>query len=293
MAKISLGLILSALASLLLTARPSAASNLPRLAEEAKSSVVLVSLYNPSGRLVASGSGFFVSASGRLVTNHHVIEDAASATVTFPDGRVQPLAGILADDPEHDLAILQAEGSDFPPLRLGTLASVHPGEEVVVIGSPLGLSVAVSTGIIAAVRDHGLEHERTPDKTEHMRAWGLQITAPISHGSSGSPVLDARGEVIGVVAATFSEGENVNFAIPVQLVTALLASIPPNAVPKPIEGESDARRNLLITLALIVFGTIGYVAVGRWRQQRLSFDFTWWRKSWRRPPEGGAWHRLN
>jgi hypothetical protein len=114
------------------------------------------------------------------------------------------------------------------------MASVHPGEEVVVIASPLGLSGAISTGIVAAVRDQGLEKERTFDGNAHMKSWGLQITAPISHGSSGSPVLNAQGEVIGVVAATFSEGENVNFAIPVKLVTALLTGIPPSAVPKAV-----------------------------------------------------------
>jgi S1-C subfamily serine protease len=286
-----LPLVFSLLVGLLLHCRPAAAVNLPKLVEETKLSVVLVSLYNTSGRLVASGSGFFVSGSGRLVTNHHVIEDAAKATATLSDGRVVPITGVLADDPEHDLALLQAEGTDFHPVPLGAMASVHPGDEVVVIGSPLGLSAAISTGIVAAVRDEGLEKERPFDKNPHMKAWGLQITAPISHGSSGSPVFNAGGEVIGVVAATLSEGENVNFAIPVKLVSGLLAGVPPNAVPKPVEGESDAKRSLVISLALIVISALGYIVWTR-RDRRAARKRAWWEKSWRRPLERTP-HRLN
>jgi hypothetical protein len=173
------------------------------------------------------------------------------------------------------------------------MASVHPGEEVVVIASPLGLSAAISTGIVAAVRDQGLEKERTFDGNAHMKSWGLQITAPISHGSSGSPVLNAQGEVIGVVAATFSEGENVNFAIPVKLVTALLTGIPPSAVPKAVGGESDAKRSLLVCLALVVCFLFGTMVWTRWQRRSAARNVPWWAKSWRRPPEGRTWQRLN
>jgi S1-C subfamily serine protease len=253
-----LAAILGTLFGLVLAGRVAAASDLADLAAGAKASVVLISLYDESGRLTASGSGFFVSSGGRLVTNHHVIEDASKATATFADGRVVPIAGVLADDPEHDLAIVQAEGSSFAALTFADPASVHTGDEVVVIGSPLGLSAAVSTGIVAAVRDEGLSKEKGLDEYKDMAAYGLQITAPISHGSSGSPVLDTKGRVIGVAVAVFAQGENVNFAIPVKFVAALLRTVADNAVPRPIEGESDARRNLLITGGLVVVPALGY-----------------------------------
>jgi serine protease Do len=263
---LKLARVLALLAGLLLFARPLAASTLPELAAGATPSVVLITLYDSAGRKEAAGTGFFISTSGRLVTNHHVVEDSAKATATLSDGRVVPILGLLADDPDHDLAGLQAEGGGYAPLSLAEPGSIRAGDEVVVIGSPLGLSAAISTGIVAAVRDHGLSKENGFEKEEGTRAWGLQITAAISRGSSGSPILDAKGEVVGVAVGLLATGENLNFAIPVEFVRTILKTVPEHAIPKSIAGESDALRNLLISVGMIVFPALGYLFWSRSRK---------------------------
>ena len=118
-------------------------------------------------------------------------------------------------DPDNDLAILHIDADiDADPLSLSS-TKTSPGESVFAIGNPEGLEKSISTGIIAATREmdgHSL----------------LQITAPISHGSSGGPVLNSSGEVIGVSVGMLKEGQNLNFAIPVAKVQALLTAAATN-----------------------------------------------------------------
>ena len=159
------------------------------LAAVTKPSVVLVSLYDPSGQKEGSGTGFFVSADGKLVTNHHVIAEAARATVTLADGREVAVRGVLADDKEHDVAILQVEGAGYPALTLGDTTMLHAGEDIVVIGSPLGLSTTISTGIVAAVRGEGLSKEAgfEKDYSKGTSAWGLQSRRRERPGRAARP----------------------------------------------------------------------------------------------------------
>jgi S1-C subfamily serine protease len=119
----------------------------------------------------------------------------------------------LVDEPPADLAILKVTASNHPYLILGSRTDAREGQHVLVIGNPEGLSGTVSDGLIAAFRN------RNPELP--LSAWTLiQITAPLSPGSSGSPVLDENGRVLGVAVMIFKEGQNLNFAIPVERLSS-------------------------------------------------------------------------
>lgn len=175
------------------------------IAEAATPSVVLIKV--PDGL----GSGFVVSADGRIVTNMHVIRGAKRATVQTAQGKSFDVVELIAADEVHDLAVLRIRASGLQPLALGDSASARPGAHVVAIGHPLGLGNTVSDGLISAVR------EIAPQRSL------LQISAPISPGSSGGPLFNDRGEVIGISTLVISGGQNLNFAVPINAVKPLLA----------------------------------------------------------------------
>jgi tetratricopeptide (TPR) repeat protein/V8-like Glu-specific endopeptidase len=155
------------------------------------------------------GSGFVISKDGTVATNYHVakncISEKATCIVKMENGAFFPVDAVVAVDEENDLALIKMKGKGLPTVRLAREHSGKLGESVVVIGSPKGLETTVSDGIVSAIRDGEV----------------LQITAPISPGSSGSPVFNAKGEVIGVATYTVKEGQNLNFAIPVKFVNGL------------------------------------------------------------------------
>ncbi|MFL5540713.1 MAG: trypsin-like peptidase domain-containing protein [Longimicrobiaceae bacterium] len=190
-------------------AAPHAAAAQPdvvSITRRASPAVVTLYAYNSTGRRTSLGSGFFLS-DGRIATNRHVVEGATRIAAQAVNERELGSAQYAeAVGRTADLAILPRIAA--PPATL-TLANrlPEPGESVVVIGAPEGLSNTVSTGIVSAIRRIG---GRTL----------VQISAPISHGSSGGPVLNMRGEVIGVSVSVLSEGQNLNFAVPAtELVT--------------------------------------------------------------------------
>ena len=155
----------------------------------------------------ASGSGFFIDARGVAVTNHHVIEDALSATATLTDGRTLPITEVLFFDETVDYAVIRVEGSGFPTLPVGSSAAVAGGEKVYAIGSPEGLQNSISDGIIS--------NPRRSDMYDY-----IQTTAPISHGSSGGALINDRGQVVGVTVGSIEAGQNLNFAVPINAVLA-------------------------------------------------------------------------
>lgn len=175
-------------------------------------SVVLIVVSDENGKPVAEGSGFIVSPDGKIVTNHHVIGAAHSAIVKLNNGAFFAVDGVVADDPDHDLAVIKVSGKNLPPLVLADSDSLLAGDHVVAIGSPLGLENSVSDGIVSAFRED-----------PRGRRW-IQTTAPASHGNSGGPLLIMDGRVAGVLTWKASEGENLNFAVPSKLIVPLLAS---------------------------------------------------------------------
>ncbi len=179
------------------------------LARVRTSSCVVITT-DAAGARLAQGSGFFVGPD-TFVTNYHVVNGAVAATVSNPgeDGPFT-VSGIVAIDRQHDLVLLKTSRESSSFLTLST-ASPALGDEVSVYGAPLGLQGTLSRGIISA----------EPTAQEQL----LQISAPISPGSSGSPLLNAAGEVIGVVTSSRMEGQNLNFAVPAVYVSSLVRSV--------------------------------------------------------------------
>jgi len=195
------GRILTPLAALALFAIP-VASQQPRSAgidiPTARKAVVTLQALDASGQLMASGTGFFVTE-GYVVTAAHVLEGAAGCRIELADGQ-QQRCSVAASDSVKDVTMLMVPGAPPATLRWGVSEAVKDGDDVTVISNPLGqLPGTVSRGIVSASRVvHGTKL--------------LQISAAISHGSSGAPVLNPRGQVIGIVRSTIEAGQSLNFA---------------------------------------------------------------------------------
>ena len=186
-----------------------AQDELPELVKRIKPSAVAIETFDARGEKLSRGSGFFIGPD-RVVTNRHVIDNAYKAEVHSFTGAVYPVKVVIAVDAEGDIALLRvdAPAGQVRPLSLDR-TSPQEGESVVVIGNPLGLEGSVSNGIVSAVRD--------------IPTFGriIQITAPISPGSSGSPVVNMLGQVIGVATLQITGGQSVNFAIPSERISQL------------------------------------------------------------------------
>ena len=182
---------------------------LPDLVRRIKPSAVAIATFDSRGEKLSRGSGFFIDFD-RVVTNRHVIDNAYRAEIHSSNGNVYPVKGVLAVDAEADMALLlvEAPANQIRPLPLDQ-TSPQEGESVVVIGNPFGLEGSVSNGIVSAVRV--------------IPTYGriIQITAPISPGSSGSPVVNMQGQVIGVATLQITGGQSVNFAIPSERISQL------------------------------------------------------------------------
>ncbi|PYS73164.1 MAG: hypothetical protein DMF69_05655 [Acidobacteria bacterium] len=178
-------------------------ATLPELVKRVKPTVVAITTYDAKDEPLMTGSGFFLSP-GQVVTNLHVVKGCTRAEIKTLDGkgRVYPIVGTLAVDEEGDLALLSIE-MPLDRVHIIERAKTLPdeGEQVFVIGNPLKLEGSVSDGIVSAVRE-------VPNVGRI-----IQITAPISHGNSGSPVFNLHGEVLGVVTLKVSNGQNINLAI--------------------------------------------------------------------------------
>ncbi len=178
-----------------------AEDNLPAIVKRISPAVVVVETQR--GNKKGLGTGFFINAQGHIVTNYHVIFGAERATVKTQDGRRYPVKRVVAEHKEADLVLISA---DIPPREIVPLeiSSKLPevGEKIYAIGHPMGLEKTVSEGIVSAIR-------KLPNLGDI-----IQITAPISPGSSGGPVFNGAGQVIGVARATFRTGQNLNFAVP-------------------------------------------------------------------------------
>ncbi len=167
----------------------------------------------PPGRTIPRGigSGFILSADGRLMTNAHVVEGADWVQVTLKDGR--KLRGkVIGRDSITDIAAVKIESEDeLPVVRLGRSELLIPGEWAIAIGNPLGLDNTVTVGIISAL-DRSSTQVGVPDK----RVSFIQTDAAINPGNSGGPLLNAQGEVIGVNTAIRADAQGLGFAIPIE-----------------------------------------------------------------------------
>jgi S1-C subfamily serine protease len=179
-------------------------SSAARIAKANLQSVVTLVALDDHEQPLSLGSGFFTSATGLVATNAHVIEGATKIIVRWL-GKSGTATRIVKFDPRFDVAIVQTSFSGTPIAKLGDSDLVTVGEEVVALGSPYGLEGTVSTGIISGIRPIGAVKY-------------LQITAPISPGSSGGPIFNGNAVVIGIATAAISSGQNLNFALPANIL---------------------------------------------------------------------------
>ncbi len=187
---------------------PANAQSATSLVKQVQDKVVTIRVYGDSGQETGVGSGFLADE-GLAVTNAHVVAGGNFAEVLDQDGQIIGTAPYaLALDLETDLVLLPAPGYRGPGLPLD-VDLPEKGEQIWVFGAPLGLDGTVSDGLVAAIRSEG----------QHPY---VQITAPISRGSSGGPVINAQGEVVSVVVSYLEGGQNLNMTIPASQVQALL-----------------------------------------------------------------------
>jgi hypothetical protein len=174
---------------------------LVQIAAKISPSVVTLKVYNSEGEELKTGTGFFVHQSGIIATNWHVISGANKVTATTSTGEVLDVPIVGRYNPKSDLALCSVEGGqhNFPSFTLYRKQLPPMGTSVAVLGNPEGLEQSLSEGIVSAIRQ---------DDAGTL----IQITAPISHGSSGSPVVDSTGSLVGVAGSAYREGQNLNFA---------------------------------------------------------------------------------
>jgi tetratricopeptide (TPR) repeat protein len=214
-------LILTFLFGILAISPSVAQQDLPAIIKRIEPSIVVILAFDKEGKGFKQGSGFFVNNEGDVITSSHVLQGANHAEVKAADGKVYPVKEVLAEDMEGDLIQVSI---DIPkdavrPLSVST-SLPEVGERVIVIGTPFGLEKTVSDGIVSALRE--------------IPGFGkiIQVTAPISPGSSGSPVVNMNGEAIGVATFIILAGQNLNFAIPGERIAKL----------RPAKGQSLSER---------------------------------------------------
>lgn len=248
--------VLVPMAAVWLLSTPARAVPLQDLVSQVKGSVVHLSIVDAVGEEIGSGSGFVVSDSGLVATNHHVVQGASRIEAQF-EGRSVKVLGLRAYNEKADVAILQLAPGVYVPLQLSD-ALPRVGDPVIVVGSPRGFAGSVSTGILSARRDKSSvpKHQK-----EWPESWELQISAPISPGSSGSPILNEAGKVVGLAVGRYG-GEALNFGVTVhRLRTELDQAKKSELLPlADMKGERTLGQNLLYTgavvLLLMLFGLV-------------------------------------
>ena len=168
------------------------------IARRALPCVARLTVRDTNGQTVVSGSGF-VAGQNLIITNAHVIRNAGSVTANFLNGRSEKVLGVVALDQNHDLALLYVVTSGITPLPFADTSKAQIGDPVMAVGSPEGLDGSISTGVVSSIRLSGSSRL-------------IQTNAAISHGSSGGPLLNDRGQVLGVTSFMFTDGQNLNFA---------------------------------------------------------------------------------
>jgi len=182
-----------------------ASEEVSSLVKQVMPGVVLIQTYDSNGNELGQGSGFIISKDGGIVTCYHVMRGYSTAIVTTSDEKKFQVRNVTALNKSDDLAriSLSADNHSFSNLNVNT-TTPEVGQDIITIGGPLGLEKTVSEGIVSAIRNNT-----------------IQITAPISPGSSGGPVFNMRGEVIGIASSQMKNGQNLNFAIPAYLISTM------------------------------------------------------------------------
>ena len=195
--------------------------------ERSHLSIVVVVTADKDAKPVGQGSGFIVGKN-KIVTNHHVIDGAAAVIVVFADGATSEVEGVIADSPTRDLTILAVNTGTRAALRFGDELSVRQGDSVYAVGAPRGLELSITNGIVSGFRH--IDEE-----------FVIQNTAPIAPGSSGGPLFDQDGRVVGVTTSLLTDSPGIYFSIGVGDVRRLLRT--PNIVIAPLLGHSQTEQS--------------------------------------------------
>jgi S1-C subfamily serine protease len=179
------------------------------LFEACSPAVVWIAVYDRTGEFIGSGSGFYISSRGLLVTNYHVIDGGMFFKASDQEKRATPLQ-VVAMDSEADLALLYFARTSGPTLLLAENDLPAVGNRAYAIGSPRGLANSLSEGLISG-------HRELPGGLTL-----IQTTTPMSPGSSGGPLLDESGRVLGVTTLGLADSQNLNFVVPVERIRRLL-----------------------------------------------------------------------
>jgi hypothetical protein len=183
----------------------------PQIVKKWNESILLVKSIDKNGNLLGQGSGFVISENGVIATNYHVVKASHSVLIQFVNGKSYQEVSLIAGYPSNDLAILYIEKDDsFLPVILGDSDNLQIGEQILAIGNPYGFENTISDGLISGIR-----------KIADFKL--LQITAPVSPGSSGGALFNMKGEVIGITSIGSQwDAQNLNFAIPINLLKFLV-----------------------------------------------------------------------
>jgi len=190
--------------------QPPPTPSFQQLFRQSAPAVVLITQYGADDHWTSLGSGFVVSSSGVIVTNNHVIAPDQGATriaVKLPRGDVYTDVRIIYTEARRDFAVLSVKATGLRALKVGDSDTAEVGDQVLAIGNPQGLDLTFTSGIVESVR-------LDPDKGYRF----IQHQAPISHGSSGGPLLNIHGEVIGINTFSVTDAQNLNGAIPINYV---------------------------------------------------------------------------
>lgn len=239
----------------------------------ASPSVVLIESYGEDGKVSATGSGFIIASDGLILTNFHVIAHTKKATIRLSNDDAYDYVGVLDVDKRKDIALIKIKAVNLPRLKLGRSSAAQIGDKVYALGNPLGVfQNTLSEGIISGIR-----------QADGYRLF--QLTTPISHGSSGGPVFNTDGEVVGIVNLTVEEGQNLNFAIPIDYAAGMLDSKEVRSLASVYEPESTAEPvkqspKMEQTLAAVPSenlkrDAITYLSdkVGKWTKEEAEKEF--------------------
>ncbi len=199
------------------------------------------------------GSGFVIHRDGWILTNAHVIEGAASIEVDLGEGLPKLPAKVVGSDSESDLALLKVDaGRPLPVIPLGDSDHVALAEWVLVIGNPFGLDHSVTLGIVSHTGRSDISPVGRPGSYDF-----IQTDAPINPGNSGGPVLNLRGEVVGIATAVNATGQGIGFAIPINMAKEIVAQLREHgkvvrswlgvAVKDPADGSPDPEDGVVVT----------------------------------------------
>lgn len=235
----------------------------PEVVEKAQRAIVTIKTGS------SLGSGVIIDKSGAVLTCYHVYDGDSPAVIKTADGAIYEADGLVSSDPSQDIAVTQirvSEPKGMPYLPLGESAKLKPGEDIIAIGSPIGFEKTVTKGTVSAIRT-------VRDCPEEFRKWLMQngrsyddslvqFTAPVAPGSSGCPLINTAGEVVGVCIIGYGAADNMYFAVPVDVVKPLLPHTSPASQSQPgsIGGGSSPGLSppvlVLIVLALFVIAAM-------------------------------------